>query len=145
MGKIFVSDKANGRGTEEYKVTDVVSQTVAEIVSVLTDDERVLLKDVIRYGYDCDTIERFLDSSGKTELDDCSAFMTTGWHIGCHFRGTRVCNMYRSIYRKLCNKEGVGAYVSHIRNWHSDGRKTGVICIRAGYADAFERWAATMK
>lgn len=117
-------------------------EIVKQIVSVLTDDEKQLLKDTINYGSWGDGDMEFLDDNGNIETDGMMGYCTNDAKLGGHFKGCVVSTMFRSIYKKLCKGEHnkVGRYISHCNDWWCDG-SGDMLFIRYAYSDAFEEWA----
>lgn len=115
---------------------------IEEIVSLLTDEEKQLLKDTIRYGSWGDSEYEFLNENGESEMDSMYGYCTNDAKNGGHFSGRKVSAMFRSIYKKLCPHchNQIGNVVSHCHDWWGDG--TGdMLFIRYEYVDAFEKWA----
>lgn len=117
-------------------------QQIEEIVSVLTADEKQLLKDTINEGGWGDAEATFLDENGKDETVYMYGYCTNDAHRAGHFKGRVVSTMFRSIYKKLCPAQGhrVGRYISHCNDWWGDG-SGDMLFIRSGYYRAFEKWA----
>lgn len=117
-------------------------QQIEEIVSVLTADERQLLKDTINEGAWGDTDCEFLDENGKTETVWGYGYCSNDAHRAGHFKGRIVSTMFKSIYKKLCpaNHNQIGRYISHCNDWWGDG-SGDMLFIRTGYYRTFEEWA----
>ncbi len=117
-------------------------QQVEEIVSVLTADEKQLLKDTIRNGGWGDTEEEFLDENGEIETDMCYGYCTNDAHNAGNFKGRVVSAMFNSMYKKMCpvRRNMIGRYISHCNDWWGDG-SGDMLFIRTGYYQAFEEWA----
>lgn len=117
-------------------------QQVEQIVSVLTDNEKQLLKDTINKGYWGDADWEFLDENGNVETVAMYGYCTNDAHRAGHFKGRVVAAMFKSIYKKLCpeNHNQIGRYISHCNDWWGDG-SGDMLFIRTGYYIAFEEWA----
>ena len=117
-------------------------QQIEVVVSVLTPEEKQLLKDTITSGFWGDTYQVFLDKQGNIETVDCYGYRTNGASRAGNFKGHIVFSMFRSIYKKLCPKyrNQIGHVLSHCRDWWRDGRGS-LLFIRREYCDAFEDWA----
>lgn len=117
-------------------------QQIEEIVSVLTADEKQLLKDTINEGVWGDSDWEFLDENGKIETVSMCGYCTNDAHLAGHFKGRIVSAMFKSIYKKLCpaNHNQIGRYVSHCNDWWGDG-SGDMLFIRTGYYQIFEEWA----
>ena len=100
-------------------------EQVKEVVAVLTDEERQLLKDTINYGCWGDGEERFLKSPnvmGDYEEVGMMGYCTNDAVSGGHFKGRVIATMFRSIYNKLCQDKGrIGHIISHCSDWWGDG------------------------
>lgn len=90
-------------------------QEVQEIVSVLTDEQKQLLKDTIIYGAWGDADNEFLDEKGGIETVNMYGYCTNDAKGAGHFSGKQVSAMFRSIYRKLCPSYNnrIGRVLSH--------------------------------
>lgn len=117
-------------------------QQVEQIVSVLTDNEKQLLKDTINKGDWGDADWEFLDENGNVETVAMYGYCTNDAHRAGHFKGRVVAAMFKSIYKKLCpeNHNQIGRYISHCNDWWGDG-SGDMLFIRTGYYRAFEEWA----
>lgn len=117
-------------------------QQVEQIVSVLTDDEKQLLKDTINEGGWGDSDWEFLDESGNVETVAMYGYCTNDAHLAGHFKGRIISSMFKSIYKKLCPacNNQVGRYISHCNDWWGDG-SGDMLFIRTGYYRTFEEWA----
>lgn len=117
-------------------------QQVEQIVSVLTDSEKQLLKDTINKGDWGDSDWEFLDENGNVETVAMYGYCTNDAHCAGHFKGRVVAAMFKSIYKKLCpeNHNQIGRYISHCNDWWGDG-SGDMLFIRTGYYNAFEEWA----
>nr|DAZ11394.1 MAG TPA: Reverse gyrase zinc finger [Caudoviricetes sp.] len=117
-------------------------QQVEQIVSVLTDDEKQLLKDTINEGGWGDADMEFLDENGNIETVSMYGYCTNDAHLAGHFKGRVVAAMFKAIYKKLCPacKNQVGRYISHCNDWWGDG-SGDMLFIRTGYYRTFEEWA----
>lgn len=116
---------------------------IETIISVLTENEKQLLKDTIRYGAwgDCD--QEFLSDKKEVYTARCYGYCTNDAKCGGHFKGREISNMFRSIYRKLCpfNKNKIGEYISHCRDWWGDG-SGDMLFIKSPYDEYFMAWAS---
>ncbi len=117
-------------------------QQVEQIVSVLTDDEKQLLKDTINEGGWGDADMEFLDENGNIETVSMYGYCTNDAHLAGHFKGRVVAAMFKAIYKKLCPSYNnqVGRYISHCNDWWGDG-SGDMLFIRTGYYRTFEEWA----
>lgn len=117
-------------------------QQVEQIVSVLTADEKQLLKDTINEGGWGDSDWEFLDESGNVETVAMYGYCTNDAYLAGHFKGRVVATMFKSIYKKLCPacNNQVGRYISHCNDWWGDG-SGDMLFIRTGYYRTFEEWA----
>lgn len=118
-------------------------RTIEEIVSVLNEEQRQLLKDTIRHGYWGDCEYGFIDENGEVETVYADGFCTNDAKNAGHFSGRKVSAMFRAIYHKICDAKysyTVGAVISHANDWWGDG--TGdMLFIRGEYTEMFENWA----
>lgn len=121
---------------------EVTIQQVEQIVSVLTADEKQLLKDTINEGGWGDSDWEFLDENGKIETVSMYGYCTNDAHLAGHFKGRIVSTMFKSIYKKLCPEHNnqIGRYISHCNDWWGDG-SGDMLFIRTGYYRTFEKWA----
>lgn len=117
-------------------------ENIRTIVSVLTAEERQLLKDTFLYGGWGDTDYEFLDERGKTETVGAWGYCTNDAREGKHFAGRVVATMFRSIYAKLCPaiRNQRGAHLSHCNDWWGNG-SGDVLMLRAGENAAWRKWA----
>lgn len=108
-----------------------MNSNVKELLSVLSEDEKTLLKDTIRFGGwgDCEMV--FRDEAGNIETVYCYGYCTNDAHLGGHFSGRKVSSMFRSIYKKLCPDKCIGRFVSHCSDWWGDG-SGDMLFIRTG-------------
>ncbi len=121
----------------------ITIKDVENIVSVLTDDQKQLLKDTINHGAWGDSESEFLDENGNVEIVWMFGYCTNDAKKAGNFSGRKVSAMFRAIYSKMCpaHKNQIGRYISHCRDWWGDG--TGdMLFIRTGYYSAFEKWAS---
>lgn len=115
-------------------------EQVKAMVAVLTEEQQQLLKDTIVNGTWGDTCESFLNEDGDTEDAMCMVYVTNDAKMAGNFSGRKVSAMFRSIYNKVCKKDGYGEAISHCTDWWGDG--TGdVLFIHTDWVDAFECWA----
>lgn len=117
-------------------------QQVEQIVSVLTADEKQLLKDTINEGGWGDSDWELLDEGGNVETVAMYGYCTNDAHLAGHFKGRVVAAMFKAIYKKLCPSYNnqVGRYISHCNDWWGDG-SGDMLFIRTGYYRTFEEWA----
>ena len=115
-------------------------KTIEEIVSVLTDEQKQLLKDTIVYGSwgDCDY--EFIGQDGKPETDYACGYITNYAKKAGHFSGRKVSEIFRSMYRRLGLVGGIGEIISHASDWWEDG-SGDVLFIRDKYVRLFEQWS----
>ena len=118
-------------------------EDVLNVVSVLTDEQKQILKDCINKGGWGDGDMEFLDEDENLETDMMYGYCTNDAKNAGHFSGRKVSGLFRGIYNRLCTKEHdnkVGRVLSHCTDWWGDG--TGdMLFIREEYVDAFEEWA----
>lgn len=136
---LFNYKKEEGTEMTVLGIEVVTMSKIEDIVSVLTEEQKQLLKDTIRYGSWGDADYDFLDENGNTETVSMLGYCTNDAKLAGNFSGRKVSAMFRSIYKKLC-PNGIGRYISH----HSDrwGDGTGdMMFIRYGYYELFEIWA----
>ena len=119
-------------------------ENIRTIVSVLTAEERQLLKDTFLYGGWGDTDYEFLDENGNDETVGAWGYCTNDAREGKHFAGRVVATMFRSIYAKLCpaNRHQRGAQLSHCNDWWGDG-SGDMLFIRSSWNKAWLEWAKT--
>lgn len=116
-------------------------EDVKNIVSVLTDEQKQVLKDCINYGAWGDGEEKFLNEFGEVEEDGMMGYCTNDAKDAGHFNGRKISALFRAIYNRLCEKDHeIGKVVSHCSDWWGDG-SGDMLFIRYEYADAFEKWA----
>lgn len=117
-------------------------QQIQEIVSVLTEEQKQLLKDTINEGGWGSADYEFLTEDGDTKTFSMYGYCTNDAKMAGNFSGRKVSAMFRSIYKKLCpaNNNQIGRYISHCNNWWGDG-SGDMLFIRIGYYEAFEEWA----
>ena len=120
----------------------ITTEDVKRLVSVLTDDERQLLKDAVRHGCWGDGEYEFLTDSGEFETAGMMGYCTNDAKKAGHFSGRQVSAMFRSIYRKLCSGDGnrTGRVVSHYRDWWGDG-SGDMMFVRHDWHEAFDKWS----
>lgn len=117
---------------------------IEAIISVLTENEKQLLKDAIRYGAWGDCEQEFLSDKKEVYSALCYGYCTNYAKCGGHFKGREISNMFRSIYRKLCtynSKHQIGEYISHCNDWWEDG-SGDMLFIRQPWYEVFEKWAS---
>lgn len=114
---------------------------VNNVISILNDDERLLLKDTIKHGFwgDCDY--EFIDNNDIVTVS-CYCYCTNDAKDGKHFSGRKISGMFRSIYNKLCPKQNnrIGEYISHENDWWGDG-SGDVLFVREDYVNALNEWS----
>lgn len=117
-------------------------QQIEEIVSVLTSEEKQLLKDAILKGAWGGTDQEFLNERGEIETVDSYGYCTNNASQAGHFQGRIISSMFRSIYKKLCpmNRHKIGMVISHYNNWWGNG-SGDMLFIRRSYCETFEQWA----
>jgi len=118
-------------------------EQVESLLSELTEDERQLLKDTIKYGGWGDGDYEFLKDDGSYETVGMYGYCTNDAKNGGHFSGRVVSSMFRAIYKKLCkaDKHRIGEVISHCNDWWGDG-SGDMLFIRFTWCDAFEKWSA---
>lgn len=121
-------------------------KTVEEIVSVLTEEQKQVLKDTILHGYWGDCNMEFLkeNSSDEEECVLCDGYCTNDAKLAGNFQGRKIAGLFRGIYNRMCprkyGKSSLGEVICHCSNWWGDG--TGdMLFIRSEYSQAFEEWA----
>ena len=116
-------------------------EDVKNIVSVLTDEQKQVLKDCINYGAWGDGDEKFLNDDGSVDWYGMYGYCTNDAKDAGHFSGRKVSALFRAIYNRLCEKDHeIGKVVSHCSDWWGDG-SGDMLFIRYEYVDAFEKWA----
>ena len=117
-------------------------QDVEVVVSVLTEDQKQLLKDTIKHGLWGDSSMEFLDENDNVECVMMNGYCTNDAKLAGHFQGRQISAMFRSIYRKLCPQcnNRVGRVISHCSDWWGDG-SGDMLFIREEACEAFEQWA----
>ena len=119
-------------------------EIVENIISILTKDEKQLLKDTIIEGDWGDGSEYFINNNGEKEEYMMYAYCTNDVSKAGNFSGKKISSLFRSMYGKLCNEHGVGEYISHCSDWWGDG-KGDMLFIREEVIDEFEDWAYERK
>lgn len=114
-----------------------MNSNVNEILTVLSEEEKILFLDTIRFGGWGDTDMEFLDEFGNIETAPCYGYCTNDAHRGGHFKGRQVAAMFRSIYKKLCPYKGVGRLVTHCSDWWDDG-SGDMLFVRTGVYQEIE-------
>lgn len=118
-------------------------EDVLNVVSVLTDEQKQVLKDSINYGSWGSADYEFIDVSGNVETVGMYGYCTNEAKNGGHFEGRKISGLFRGIYSRLCSNEHhhqIGRVLSHCRDWWGDG-SGDMLFIREEYVDAFEEWA----
>ena len=120
---------------------EITLQTVENIVSVLTDEQKQVLKDCINKGFWGDGEYEFLNGNNEPETDGMYGYCTNDAKLAGHFQGRKIAGLFRGIYNRLCafNHE-LGEVLSHCSDWWGDG-SGDMLFIRYAYVDAFEEWA----
>ena len=117
-------------------------QQIEEIVSVLTSEEKQLLKDTILKGAWRSVNQEFLNEQGEIEVVDGYGYCPNKASQAGHFQGHTTYSMFSSIYRKLCpvDRYRIGKVISHCINWwiYDSG---DMLFIRESHREAFEQWA----
>lgn len=118
---------------------------IDKIVSVLTEEQKQVLKDCINFGGWGDGDMEFLTAEGDLETCGMYGYCTNDAKEAGNFEGRKVSALFRGIYTRLCSKEygyKVGHVISHCRDWWGDG--TGdMLFIKEDYVADFEKWAKT--
>ena len=115
-------------------------KNVNELLSQLTEEQKQLLKDTINFGAWGSTDMSFRNENGEVENASAYGYCTNDAKRAGHFTGRKISAMFRSIYSKLCPKEGTGTWMTQIHDWWGDG--TGdMLFIRMPLSDDFETWA----
>lgn len=116
-------------------------ENVKNIVSVLTEEQKQVLKDCITKGFWGDGDYEFLNEDGSITTDMMYGYCTNDAKEAGHFSGRKVSALFRAIYNRLCEKDHqIGKVVSHCSDWWGDG-SGDMLFIRYEYVDAFEEWA----
>ena len=118
-------------------------QDVLDVVSVLNDEQKQILKDCIRHGFWGDGEYTFIDNNGGAETAYMYGYCTNDAKEAGHFTGRKASALFRGIYARLCSKEHgheYGHVLSHCTDWWGDG-SGDMLFIRENYASAFEEWA----
>lgn len=117
-------------------------ETVEQILSTLTSDEKQILKDAINFGKWGDSDMEFLDENGEIETVSMFGYCTNDAKRAGHFKGRIISSLFKSIYMKLCsaNYNQTGRYISHCNDWWGDGNGD-MLFIRHEYVRQFEIWA----
>lgn len=120
---------------------EITLQTVENIVSVLTDEQKQVLKDCINKGCWGDGDNEFLNENGEVVTDRMMGYCTNDAKLAGNFTGRKVSGLFRGIYNRLCALDHrVGEVLSHCSDWWGDG-SGDMLFIRYAYVDAFEQWA----
>ena len=115
-------------------------QKVNELVSVLTDDQKQLLKDTINMGFWGDTDMEFRKENDEVETVSAYGYCTNDAKKAGNFKGRKISANFRAIYKKLCPNEGTGRFLTQISDWWDDG-SGDMLFIRKEYAQMFEEGA----
>ena len=115
-------------------------EIVGSLVSLLNEKQQQVLKDTINKGAWGDSDYDFLDESGKQGTYPMYGYCTNDAKNAGHFSGRQISAMFRSIYGKMCDKNGIGQYMSHCSDWWDDG-SGDMLFIRWDIYKAFENWA----
>lgn len=94
--------------------TTGVIQKVNELVSVLTDDQKQLLKDTINMGFWGDTDMEFRKDNDEVETVGAYGYCTNDAKKAGHFKGRKISANFRAIYKRLCPNEGTGKFLTQI-------------------------------
>lgn len=115
------------------------SKVIELIESVLSDEEQQLLKDTIRYGlWGNGSYEFSIDGEIRTE--GMVGYYTNNAKLAGHFEGKKIGPMFRSIYKKLGLRKGLGKYISHASDWWGDG-SGDMLFVRDDVYQEVEEWA----
>lgn len=118
----------------------MITTDVEKLLAKLTENEKQLLKDTINEGKFGDDECKFYDEDDEIDDFACYGFCTNDAKKAKHFEKKSIPSMFRSIYSKLCDKYGIGTFLSHISDAWGDG--TGdMLYIKTGYYDVFIEWA----
>lgn len=118
-------------------------QDVINVVCGLTEDQKQILKDTIKYGFWGDSDYEFLDECHNVVTDGMHGYCTNDAKMGGHFSGRALSNLFRGIYRVMCSEESrykLGYVLSHCHDWWGDG-SGDMLFIRNEWVPAFEQWA----
>ena len=115
---------------------------INDIVKELTEEQKQLLKDTIRYGSWGDSEYEFLDENGEVETAGMIGYCTNDAKLAGNFSGRKISAMFKGIYMKLCPRyyNRIGRYISHCHDWWGDG-SGDMLFIRSECVDEFEKWA----
>lgn len=114
--------------------------SINEIVSCLTEDEKTLLKDTIKYGSWGDTEVDFLDENNNVCNLPCYGYCTNDAKKGNHFKGRKISGLFSSMLKKLC-KDDIGYIFSYYSDYWGDN-SGDMLFIRSEYTEDFEKWAS---
>ncbi len=131
------------------KTLNLTEKEFYNFISLLSDSEKRLLKDTIKYGSWGDVDFEFRVNS-HTITSHCYGYITNDAKLGGNFSGREVSCLFRRLYKKICPykgdqkkcKWGLGDIISHYSNWWANG-SGDVLFIREDAVDFFEKWAKT--
>lgn len=91
-----------------------------DIISQLSEQETALLKSTIKQGGWGSSDYEFLTESGDIETVGMYGYCTNDIKVE-GLTKKQLPAMYKSIYKKLCNSNGIGRHISHCSDWWGDG------------------------
>jgi len=115
-------------------------RTIEEITAPLTDEQKLLLADVIRHGCWGDCEETFADG----ETARCMGFITDDAYQGNHFPRKGIPSRLKSLYKALglegSNRCKSSAEMVWIYDWWDDGSGS-ILLVREPLDDDLDKWA----
>ena len=123
----------------------VVRRKLESALNQLTEDQRQLLADTIKYGLWGDTEYEFMEN-GQITTVPCDVYITNDARRGGNFSGRQISAMFRSIYSKLAppSQNGAGEIIAHTSDWWGDG-SGDVLFVREEYCKEIEEWGRNYK
>ena len=115
-------------------------RTIEEITAPLTDEQKLLLADVIRHGCWGDCEETFDDG----ETARCMGFITDDAYQGNHFPRKSIPSRLKSLYKALglegSSRRKSSAEMVWIYDWWEDGSGS-ILLVREPLDDDLDKWA----
>lgn len=115
-------------------------RTIEEITAPLTDEQKLLLADVIRHGCWGDCEETFSDG----ETAPCMGFITDDAHQGNHFQRKSIPSRLKGLYKALglegSDRRKSSAEMVWIYDWWDDGSGS-ILLVREPLDDGLDKWA----
>lgn len=109
-------------------------EKLIKLLDTLTDEQKQLLKDTIKFWFWGDGDQEFL-IDGKIETRGMYGYCTNEAKNAGHFSGRKISAMFRSMYKKI-----IGEFFSHCSDWWGDG-SGDMLFIREDVVDFMEDWA----